>query len=383
VLHSCPICSISSSMSRISSAEPSFADGPPAEVAALQDGTAVAAMSGADRMQYVLGQAIEDLPEEAGALLKSIATPKNLALMAGSTAGLVALNVALPGVGAAVTAVLAGGGVLAGGAQAIGGAKEVAQALGEAAKAQDKDALDEAARDLAHGTTQMTAGLAVGVLSSRGAKLGKLRNGGAPAAESASARAAAATTAEVSRPPPSITAPARPPTEPHVPKPGTHLLPQRVVPTEGRANVLWLDAEMRGNLQHTSFPKIRGHETLDIVGHADNVGRKLYGTDATGVERGYNSKTLAALVESRAGPLDQLPENFILRLHGCRAAESGLAQKVANRINRPVLAPEHDVDYSRTFHPRFGNETVVISPLDDAGALGGRYRLVRPEPPAE
>lgn len=223
----------------------------------------------------------------------------------------------------------------------------------------------------------MTAGLAVGMLSSRGAKLGKSRNGAAPAAESATAGTVAATAAEVSRPPPSVVAPARPPTEFYVRKQGTHLLPQRVVPEEGRANVLWLDAEMRGHLEHTDSPKIRGYETLDIVG------RKLYGTDATGVERGYNSKTLAALVESQAGPLDQLPENFILRLHGCRAAESGLAQKVANRINRPVLAPEHDVDYSRTFHPRFGDETVVISPFDKAGARGGRYRPVRPEPLAE
>lgn len=106
-------------MLRISSSEPGFADEPTSEVAELHDGSAVTAMRGADRMQYALGQAMGDLPEEAGALLKSIATPKNLALMAGSTAGLVALNVALPGVGAAVTAALAGAGVLAGGAQEI------------------------------------------------------------------------------------------------------------------------------------------------------------------------------------------------------------------------------------------------------------------------
>ena len=144
--------------------------------------------------------------------------------------------------------------------------------------------------------------------------------------------------------------------------------------------------------QIPEFPKISGKVAVDVHLHGSEDGRVFFAQYKNGLVRQVSIDEVAKTVRQQFGP-NPLPANFLVRLHGCRCGANGTAQSLADALQRPVLAPEKNVNMgdvtvipSPSVHTFGGSDYVIVPSIlrDETGRgfvdVTGVYKLYRPHP---
>ena len=337
-------------------------------------------------------------------MLQSLLTPQNITRMVAGAGILAVLNLTgIPALATLATVVAVGGGALATGQEGWNMVCELKQTIDRMNNARTAEALDDAGTHLARAIEHFGA-TAVSALLTHRASVKFVKDASLPAPEPAPHRPQPLPVTEPQPLPPESThpAPVKPtPLEPDVqntprvgPSPPFPALfkkviivrPERVAHPDQRAPQMVFGTET----DIPFFPKVRGRETLDVWIHGDpNEPNRLAFHDTNNKVVIYTVEQLAQKIKQEvakqhAGPL---PKNFMLRLNTCHGFDSGVAQNLANALQRPVLSPEGlltAAKLSGTGRFPSGSRTILPGAVDDPTTNSltaiGRYVLVKPQP---